>query len=77
MDSSLYLGHFSGMKMIELVNPITTIGYMVGYPYLRPYQPIVVANNTPYSIGIHVTILAQVVVYQRKPHVTIHNIIPI
>jgi hypothetical protein len=77
MDSSLYPRYFSGMKMIELVNPITTIGYMVGYPNLRPYQPIVVTNNTPYSTGIHVTIRAQLVVYQRKPHVITHNIIPI
>jgi hypothetical protein len=56
MDSSLYPGYFNGMKMIELDNPITIIGYMVGYPYLRPYQPIVVTNNTPYSTGIHVII---------------------
>jgi hypothetical protein len=77
MDSSLYLGYFSGMKMIELVNPITTIGYMVGYLYLRPYQPIVITNSTPYLTGIHVTILVQLVVYQHKPHVTTHNKIPI
>jgi len=77
MDSSLYPRYFSGMKMIELVNPITTIGYMVGYPYLRPYQPIMITKSTPYSIGIHVTISVQLVVYQCKPHVIIHNKVPI
>jgi hypothetical protein len=60
------------MKMIELVNPITTIGYMVGYPYLRPYQRLVITNSTFYSTGIHVIIPAQLV-YQRKPRVTAHN----
>jgi hypothetical protein len=73
MDSSLYPRYFSGMKMIEVVNPITTIGYMVGHPYLRPYQPIVITNNTPYLTKVHVIIPTQLVVYQHKPHVIIHN----
>jgi hypothetical protein len=77
MDSSLYPGHFKGMKMIELVNPITILGYMVGYPSPRPYQHIVMTNNTPYSTRIHITIPTQLVLYQRKPHVTIRNGIPI
>jgi hypothetical protein len=47
LDSNLYPRYFNGMKMLELVNPRTTIISMAWYLYPRPDQLVMTTNNTP------------------------------